>query len=323
VNSANPSTADGDTTDEDVAPPATLRPQNSQIRRQSPSATSSVANTPKPFPRSKRSRKGPVLGSFVVDQQKAMAFIDPNTKQLRIQRARSPFLNPFLQNSTESSAGNSPQVPFQALSYDSDQSSQSHLFTGPSDVMMSGVFGGVPGQRYQNGRYVVEAPGQLLIGPPEAFYAFTSFRADGTPDTDGFEDLATEDEEFDNDGDLLDYFLDMDADDDEDEEEDMDGDESSTPLTTDAAETAASSHTSKISQDMLNHFDRGVVNSFRNNQDRYRTISRLAHDTSNLAAPVRTGKSAEALMTPPRKRKSNTTSEKRAPRRLPMMGGFR
>jgi hypothetical protein len=312
--------ADGDTTDEDVAPPATLRPQSSQIRRHSPSVTDSVSHTPKPFPRSRRSQKGPILGSFVVDQKKAMAFIDPNTKQLRIQRARSPFVNPFLQNSTESSAGNSPMVPFQALAYDSDHSSQSHLFTGPSDVMMSGVFGGVPGQRYQNGRYVVEAPGQLLIGPPEAFYAFTSFRADGTPDTDEDEEFTTEDE-FEDDGDLLACFLDINGGDD-DVDEDLDEDDITSPTTTDAAE-AAPSHNRNISQALINHFDRGVVNSFRNNQDRYRTVSRLPHDTSNLSAPVRSGKTAETLMTPPRKRKSTNAHEKQTARRLPMMGGFR
>jgi hypothetical protein len=319
---ANPLIADGDTTDEDVAPPATLRPQNSQIRRRSPSATHSAANTPKPFPRSKRSQKGPVLGSFVVDQQKAMAFIDPNTKQLRIQRARSPFVNPFLQNSTESSAGNSPQVPFQVLAYDSDQSSQSHLFTGPSDVMMSGVFGGVPGQRYQNGRFVVEAPGQLLIGPPEAFYPFIPIRDDGTPDSDIDEEITTEDE-FEDDGDLLSFFLDMDGEDDDDDDDDEELDDDATsPTTTDAAE-ATPSHTRNISQAMIDHFDRGVVNSFRNNQDRYRTVSRLPHDTSSLSTPVRRGKTAETLMTPPRKRKSSNTHEQRAVRRLPVMGGFR
>jgi hypothetical protein len=262
------------------------------------------------------------MGSFIVDEKKAMAFIDPRTKQLRIQRARLPYFDPFRQNSTGSSAGNSPQVAFQNLAYDSDNSELSRLLTGPSDVMMSGVFGGLPGQRYQDGRFVVEANGPLLIGPPEAFYPFASFRADGTPDTESEEEFTTEDE-FDDDVDLLTAFLDMDEFDESDVAPEIDDEDIMSPTTTDAIESIPTQggRTRSVSQALINHFDRGVVNSFRNNQDRYRHVSKLPHDYSNISTPVRQGKTAEELMTPPRKRK-NPVAHDSASRRLPVMGSF-
>jgi hypothetical protein len=253
------------------------------------------------------------MGSFIVDEKKAMAFIDPNTKQLRIQPARVPFLDTF--NSTASSVNNSPQVNFNGMVYDSDNSDFPRLITGPSDVMMSGVFGGLPGQRYEDGRFVMEANGPLLIGPPEAFYPFTSIRADGTPDE---EDEYLTEEEFEDDVDLLTAFLDVDGD--EDELDFVDEDITS-PTTTDAPDNTP--HARKESTSWLNHFDRGVVSSFRNHQDRHRHASKLPHDFNQDSTPIRDGKAADEVMTPLRKRKGSGILKNTAPpRRMPLIGGF-
>jgi hypothetical protein len=264
------------------------------------------------------------MGSFVVDEKKAMAFIDPRTKQLKIHRARAPFLGAIrgCQATPGSTTSNSPQVSNQNLIYDSDNSDLSHLLTRPSDVMMSGVFGGVPGQRYQDGRFVIEANGPMLIGPPEAFYAFTSIRADGTPDDDSDDEFDTE-EEFDDDCDILTAFLDMDDYDDDEEEPAADEEESTSPTATDALEDTPTQkkHSRNISEALMRNFDRGIVSSFRNNQDRYRQVSKLPHDMGSMSAPVRHGKTAEDLMTPPRKRKRSSAHDK-VPRRVPMLGGF-
>jgi hypothetical protein len=255
------------------------------------------------------------MGSFIVDEKKAMAFIDPNTKQLRIQPARIPLVDPF--NSIASSANNSPQVNFSGMAYDSDNSDLTRLITGPSDVMMSGVFGGLPGQRYEDGRFVMEANGPLLIGPPEAFYPFTSIRADGTPDE---EDEYLTEEEFEDDVDLITAFLDMEDDEDEDELDFADEDFTS-PTTTDAPDTTP--HSRNRSKSWLEHLDSGIVSSFRNHQDRHRHASKLPHDFNQDSTPIRSGKTADDVMTPLRKRKGGGILKTKAPpRRIPLIGGF-
>ena len=64
----------------------------------------------------------------------------------------------------------------------------------------------------------------------------------------------------------------------------------------------------------LEHFDRrGVVTAFRNNQNRYRDVASLPSDPTArnaVSRPVRSGKSADALITPLRKRsKSNRVAK--------------
>lgn len=258
------------------------------------------------------------MGSFVVDEQKAMAFIDPNTRQLKIHRARVPFLGATRSGMATpgSTTSNSPQVCSQNLAYESDNSEVSHSIQRPFDVMMSGVFGGLPGQRYQDGRFVVEANGPMLIGPPEAFYPFVSTRPDGTIEVDS-DDFDTED---DSDGNcnIIDAFLDM-GDYEDDEEPEVDEEESTSPPPTDAADQTPTQKRS-VTEHLIRNFDRGIIGSFRNNQDRSRQLSGRPH-ISNMSAPVRDGRTAEDIMTPPRKRKRSGTHDK-APRRAPLMGRF-
>lgn len=257
------------------------------------------------------------MGSFIVDERKAMAFIDPNTKQLRIQPARiQSYGDQF--NSTASSVNNSPQVNFNGMAYDSDNSELTRLITGPSDVMMSGVFGGLPGQRYEDGRFVMEAnSGPLLIGPPEAFYAFTSIRTDGTPEEE--DDYDTE-QEFDDDCDLITAFLDMSDDDADGQEPELAEEDITSPTTTDAPDSTPARPRGMTN--ILDHLDRGVVSSFRNHQDRHRHTSGLPHDYNQDSTPIRDGRTADDVMTPLRKRRGGGILKKTAVRRMPVMGGF-
>jgi hypothetical protein len=64
---------------------------------------------------------------------------------------------------------------------------------------------------------------------------------------------------------------------------------------------------------MLEHFDRGVVTAFRNNQNRYRDIACLPSDPTiraSVSRPIRSGKSAETLISPLRKRSVNKKTAK-------------
>ncbi|TLD37472.1 hypothetical protein E2P81_ATG04284 [Venturia nashicola] len=310
--------SDGDTTDDDLPPPRIVSTPKSLLHRRSPSTVRSATATPKPYPRNRRTVKGPVMGSFVVDEQKAMAFIDPNTRQLKIHRARVPFLGATRSGMATpgSTTSNSPQVSSQNLTYESDNSEVSHGIQRPFDVMMSGVFGGMPGQRYQDGRFVVEANGPMLIGPPEAFYPFVSTRPDGTIEVDS-DDFDTED---DSEGDcnIIDAFLDM-GDYDDEEEPEIEEEESTSPPPTDAADHTPTQKRS-VTEHLIRNFDRGIISSFRNNQDRSRQLSGRPH-ISNMSTPVRDGRTAEDIMTPPRKRKRSGTHEKTL-RRAPLMGRF-
>ncbi|QDS75592.1 hypothetical protein FKW77_006280 [Venturia effusa] len=311
--------SDGDTTDDDLPPPRNISTPKSLLHRRSPSTLHSATATPKPFPRGRRTAKGPVMGSFVVDEQKAMAFIDPNTRQLKIHRARAPFVGATRSGMATpgSTTSNSPQVLSQNLAYESDNSDLSHGIQRPFDVMMSGVFGGLPGQRYQDGRFVMEANGPMLIGPPEAFYPFVSARADGTIEVDS-DDFDTEDDS-EIDCNIIDAFLNM-GDYEDEEEPEIDEEESTSPPPSEAADKTPAQKRS-VTEHLIRNFDRGIVSSFRNNQDRSRQLSGLPH-TGNRAAPVRDGRTAEDLMTPPRKRKRSSAHDNTT-RRAPPMGRFR
>jgi hypothetical protein len=75
---------------------------------------------------------------------------------------------------------------------------------------------------------------------------------------------------------------------------------------TPAAPATATPHRKRTTSDvMLEHFDRGVVTAFRSNQNRYRDVASLPSDPAaraSVSRPVRSGKSAEALITPVRRR---------------------
>ncbi|KAF2033635.1 hypothetical protein EK21DRAFT_86120 [Setomelanomma holmii] len=315
----------GDTTDEedfgDDAPPRTPV-QNRSVLRQSASAPGSRAATPNPFQRSIRPtgrQIPPPRGVFIHDDStKAIAVTSRFTKGVTFYRPR-PAMIPWLplngyHSSTSSTANNSPRNSIAQLNANaSDSEVSNEVFNNAlaTDIMLSGIFGSAPGGDF--------AFGNESVGPPEAFYPFVSIGSNGNMnlmDDDDYDDS----EDYEDDLNITD-FMDFGSEGDDTDLE-QDNEETDVPATpassqvavngsTPARPTPASATPRKrtTSDAMLEHFDRGVVTAFRNNQNRYRDVASLPQDPaarSAVSRPVRSGKSAEALITPLRKRsKSN------------------
>jgi hypothetical protein len=218
-------------------------------------------------------------------------------------------------SSTSSTANNSPRNSIAQLNANgSDSEVSNEVFNNAlgTDIMLSGIFGSAPGNEY--------VFGNESIGPPEAFYPFVSIGNSANMnlmDDDEFDDS----EDYEDDLNIAD-FMDFGSDgDDTDLEQEYETDVPATPATsrvalngstpaqpTPSGETPVTRKRS-TSDAMLEHFDRGVVTAFRNNQNRYRDVASLPQDPAaraSVSRPVRSGKSAEALITPLRKRsKSN------------------
>jgi hypothetical protein len=110
--------------------------------------------------------------------------------------------------------------------------------------------------------------GGQAMGPPEAFYAFTSVNADGSIETDSLPSAYGE-EDFDNDMTILDMeaMIDFDSDPSDDEnEEDQTSDSPGTiePSSTPARPTALSSEDQPHA--LLSHLHNGNIRAFHRNQ---------------------------------------------------------
>jgi hypothetical protein len=219
---------------------------------------------------------------------------------------------------TSSTANNSPRNSITQLNAGSDSEGSNEVFNNAlpgTDIMLTGIFGSTPGNEF--------IFGNESIGPPEAFYPFVSIGSNGHMGM-GEDDEFDDSDDFEDDLNITD-FMDFGSDgDDTDEEHDYeDTDRPATPATSQAAlhgSTPAQptpmavtpvnrKRATSDADAMLEHFDRGVVTAFRNNQNRYRDVASLPQDPAaraSVSRPVRSGKSAEALITPLRKRsKSN------------------
>ncbi|KAH5193416.1 hypothetical protein HBH76_064820 [Parastagonospora nodorum] len=316
----------GDTTDEedfgtDAAPRTPV--QDRSVLRQPASAPGSRAATPKPFQRSSRPtgrQIPPPRGIFIHDDStKAIAVTNRATKTVTFYRPR-PAIIPWIplngyQSGTSSTANNSPRNSIAQLNASDSENSNEVLNNAlNTDIMLTGIFGSAPSN---NDFYF----GNESIGPPEAFYPFVSIGSNGNMnlmDDDEYDDS----EDFEDDLNIAD-FMDFGSDgDDTDLEPDFeDTDVPATPATSQVAlhgstpaqptpMTETPVNRKRTTSDaMLQHFDRGVVTAFRNNQNRYRDVASLPQDPAaraSVSRPVRSGKSAEALITPLRKRsKSN------------------
>ena len=178
-----------------------------------------------------------------------------------------------------------------------------------TDIMLTGIFGSAPGNDYFFGNE--------SIGPPEAFYPFVSIGSNGNLNVME-EDEYYDSEEYEDDLNITDFMdfgpegEDTDVEQDEDEKDvpatpaisTMALDDSTPGQPTPMTETPIKRKRS-TSDVMLEHFDRGVVTAFRNNQSRYRDVASLPSDPAaraSVSRPVRSGKSAETLITPLRKR---------------------
>lgn len=316
----------GDTTDEyesdSDAPPQTPL-QKKSVLRQPNSAPGSRFNSPQAFERSSRPNGRaipPTRGIFIhEDFSKAIAVTNRTTKRLTFYRPRTPMISwiPIngAQSSSTSNANDSPRASLAQFNA-SDSEVSNEVFNNPfttSDIMLTGIFGAAPANDYFFGAD--------SIGPPEAFYPFVSVGSNGVVDDE--DDLEDEDYEDDlNITDFMDFGSDVDATDVEQEEDDMD-----MPATPAVSKTAMAGSTPaqptpmdetpvnrkrNTSDAMLQHFDRGVVTAFRNNQNRYRDIAQLPSDPTiraSVSRPVRSGKSAETVMTPLRKRSSKRAAK--------------
>ncbi|KAH6616323.1 hypothetical protein C7974DRAFT_43072 [Boeremia exigua] len=311
-------TDEGDTTDEEDfgsdVPPQTPVTKKS-VLQQPQSAPGSRAGTPKPFARSNRPtgrQIPPMRGVFIhKESNAAIAITNRATKTVTFYRPRAQAI-PWIpingtHSSTSSTANNSPRASLAQFANVSDSEAEAmNNALNSTDIMLTGVFGSAPGNEYFFNDH---------IGPPEAFYPFVSLGSNGS--MEGFDEDDYESEDFEDDLDIGD-FMDFGDDSDNSGMED-DGEETDAPTTPGAsqnnaapaapAEETPGTRKRTTSDVMLEHFDRGVVTAFRNNQNRFRDVASLPSDpTARNAAsrPVRSGKSADALITPLRKRsKSN------------------
>ena len=246
------------------------------------------------------------------NDNRPFAYYDPRTHRIRIMN--NPQYSARLLGSIPNSAVTSPLISFNGIEYESDSGlSQtmrlSSLFQGNVDIMMSGVFGGPPGQRYQNGQFIPSIADLYggHIGNPEAFFAQAVTEGES-------QDFSTE-SDFDMAMVDVSDFIDMDSDLDEEDvanallAADSDCNEQSDENTSDAEpETPLSKKsnctTTGDSHDLLAHLDGlSSVTSFKNNQDRCQVVAKLPHDPMLNATPLKTGKTADTAMTTPRKRK--------------------
>ncbi|KAF2086752.1 hypothetical protein K490DRAFT_57657 [Saccharata proteae CBS 121410] len=334
-------TDEGDTTDEELPPPTTIH-MPARVHRDSTSSESTATATPKPFPRSRpKSRvlskssgksaakpKGPKKGYFTLDPRRAVAVLDVTGKRMCLIPARVPDKDSsaWPASTASSTANNSPRSSFQMLEGGDSDFSESNQ---PSfaDVMLSGMFGVAGGLNYP-------------VGPPEAFYPWVDFDSNGNMvQDDDFED----DEGDDGEGDRYEAMLDikdiLDFGNDSENSGDDDTDyppaaaspSAAEPGSTPAKQSNFAAH-HETGDKLLEHFDRpGVLTSFRRNQTRYRDLARLPDDPelrASTSRPVRTGGSADTIITPLRKRKSSTAAgSPLAPRAGirrpgPLAGGF-
>ncbi|KAF2735094.1 hypothetical protein EJ04DRAFT_223015 [Polyplosphaeria fusca] len=324
----------GDTTDEDEPvyfsdvpkqPPHT--PRQATVLRRPSSAPGSKAASPTPFQRSKTTANGkviipPLRGVFIHDEtSQAIAVTNRATKALTFYRPRVPLAvrqpNYAAYSSTTSTANNSPRTSLTQFNA-SDSEVSNDVFINPfqnSDIMLTGIFGSAPASNYLFGGD--------SVGPPEAFFPFVSIEQNGNVYCDEDED-EYDDYDYENDLQITD-FMDF-GDDASDVEQYDETDVPATPATSMVAFTGSTpaafpgstpaqstpigetpTRKRNASDAMLEHFDRGVVTAFRNNQTRYRDLASLPHDPdlrASVSRPIRSGKTADSFMTPIRKRSS-------------------
>jgi len=328
----------GDTTDEEPVPLKTVVPPRTVLHRRSLSVDSDRSATVEPFPRNTRAstkanrqkdkqkassprqqkktpqqvktQNGlPSLGVWNVDHTKALAVINV-TGNISIFPPTIPQKGDFFHpgnRSRATTANNSPRIPARAYTEDDSDLSEpsSSNFRQPTDVMLSGLSG-------SSAVYGDMVKGQA-IGPPEAFYPFVE-------EGGVYPEIVDEDDDDDEAELKFEDFFDMgDDDDDEDVEQgnftdagnETDGFFSATEtlLRMPSMMSPSSQATPDRHQgNLLAHFERGIVTSFRNNQDLCRDMAQLPHDPilrQNLQKPVRKGRSAQAPITPLRKRKGS------------------
>ena len=312
---------DGETTDEDLPPPATITHPRSILRRDSSASLGTPADDKtEPTPR----RRGPVMGSFVPDPNKPVALVDRTGKHLVIIPAYASSRHDWLEsasNSISGTANNSPRATTMQLIDESDtdalaspnQNDFSPMLASGANLMMTALGNDI-------------TPGGQVMGPPEAFYPSQDLAIDSS-----FEDDDDEDPES---ALNVDDFIDFGdgSSDDEMDEKQFDDDALTSPAVTSAlpipgpgspTPRATESQQTNSAERFLNHLDRGIVTAFRRNHNRYQTLMRLpqhrefmpANSPARPASVFRQARLADQR-TPSRKRKANASTGDAVRRKL-------
>ncbi|KAJ9649664.1 hypothetical protein H2199_000443 [Coniosporium tulheliwenetii] len=312
-------TDDGDTTDEELPPSATVRHPSALLRRRPSSSVTDKTATPKPFPRKNgpatpSRQKGPVMGSWAVDPTKAICVLDPVAKRLVVipsTTARNNMLS--LNGSSASSvADGSPRTSSQPYPAEESDFSERSL---QSPVGLNVVLGGVFGMDPRDGIFDSFIP-QQTFPPQNSTGPWTRVNPDGTFLPVTFEE---DEDDDDDDGEANLNLYDLLEFGDDDTDEDMaDDDGLASPATSTLTHPAATTakpvedlNQRNASHTLLEHFDRVPVGAFRSNQHKYRDISRLPQHPAMRASihqPLRKGKSAKSTITPIRKRKTSNAA---------------
>ncbi|KAL1969626.1 hypothetical protein VTN77DRAFT_8179 [Rasamsonia byssochlamydoides] len=307
-------TDDGETTDEDLPPPATITHPRSILRRDSTSslpATGDANGRKSVAPR----RRGPIMGTFIADPNKPVALVDCTGKHLVIIPAYASSRHDWLESATNSLCGtatNSPRATMMQLVDDSDTdalaSPTSPMLSSGANLMMTALGNDA-------------TPGGQVMGPPEAFYPSRTFTGDSSYEDDDDDDP----EAMLNVDDFID-FGDGSSDDGEIEKA-FEDDLTTSPVGQGAATPTPNrggneSHQGSSAERFLNHLDKGIVTAFRRNHNRYQTLIRLpqhreflpANSPSRAASVFRHSRYADPR-TPTRKRKASNYAGGEAVRR--------
>ena len=290
----------GETTDEEVLPPATVNRPQSLLRLNPISSQIRAAPTPvstlvrRPLTTGSSRPRGPSMGSWIADPTKPIAVIDKTGKHIIFYPAKRPVHQVTTQASSNSSTLNSPTTTsFARLAGALDESENdrsdgtshglpSTLLPG-TDFMMSGLFNDMTGTGPIN-------PGQVT-GQPQAFYSLGNFDQYGNYQDDEDEDYS--DDDYENELNMDDFidFGDATSDSEAVASDDNDDAASLVDQTTSQTPTQALTRTEprkelhkSPSSDLLEHFDRGVVSSFRRNQNRHQNLLRCPLVNTSLYA---------------------------------------
>ncbi|KAK4861701.1 hypothetical protein LT330_003736 [Penicillium expansum] len=310
---------DGDTTDEDLPPPATITHPRSLLRRDSSDSLAPVDEKSDCIPR----RRGPIMGTFVADPHKPVALVDCTGKHLVIIPAYASSRHDWLDSAANSMPGTANTSPRQTTLHLVDESDTDAL-ASPNQIDFSPMLA-------SSANLMMTAlgndltPGGQVMGPPEAFYPSQDFTIDSS-----FE----EDEEDDPESALnVDDFIDFgngSSDEDEDMDKQFDDDAMVSPMAAPFGKSMGTPTPSRKSEPQpanseerfLNHLDKGIVTAFRRNHNRYQALLRLpqhrefmpANSPARPASVFRHAKNNDQR-TPTRKRKSSSIAGGEAVRR--------
>ncbi|CAG8354190.1 unnamed protein product [Penicillium salamii] len=313
---------DGDTTDEDLPPPATITHPRSLLRRDS---SDSLAPTGDDKSETIPRRRGPIMGTFTTDPHKPVALVDCTGKHLVIIPAYASSRHDWLDSAANSMPGTANTSPRQTTLHLVDESDTdalaspnqtdfSPMLASSANLMMTALGNDL-------------TPGGQVMGPPEAFYPSQDFTIDSSFEEDDDEDP----ESALNVDDFID-FGNGSSDEDEDSNSNHHFQESAqaSPTTAPSAKSMGTPTPTRKSESQpanneerfLNHLDKGIVTAFRRNHNRYQALLRLpqhrefmpANSPARPASVFRHAKTNDQR-TPTRKRKSNTIAGGEAVRR--------